>query len=320
MTRQRPFRFGVETLSYAPSREAWAERARRVEALGYTTLLVDDHIDRDLAPVAALAAAAGATTTLRLGCFVFGNDFRHPVLLAKELASLDVLSDGRLEVGLGTGYAADDYAQTGIPLDRPGVRIERLEEALRVIKGSFAGEPFTFTGRHYAVRDLQGRPRPLQQPAPPLLIGGGARRTLSLAAREADIVSVNVRTTAAGGFDFASLTAAATDQKVAWVREAAGVRLDALELNVLVPFVAVTDDPREAAENFLRLFTAHFGLAPGTLGVEQVLASPAFLIGPAEHIVEELVARRERYGFSYIVIWDHNLEAFAPVVARLAGQ
>src|SRR5262249_52506506 len=151
VTGQRRFRFGVETLSYAPSREAWAERARRAEALGYATLLVDDHADRGLAPLAALATAAAATTTLRLGGFVFGHDFRHPALLAKELASLDVLSDGRLEVGLGTGFAAADYARTGIPLDPPGVRIARLAEAVRVLKGSFSGEPFTFTGRHYAV-------------------------------------------------------------------------------------------------------------------------------------------------------------------------
>lgn len=317
---RRPFRFGVETLSYAPTGAAWADQARRIEALGYSTLLVDDHLDRELAPIAALGLAAAATTTLRLGCLVFGNDFRHPALLAKELASLDVLSGGRLEVGLGTGYATDDYAQTGIPLDSPGTRVERLEEAVRIVKGCFAGESFTHTGRHYSVRDLKGRPRPIQSPAPPLLIGGGARRTLSLAAREADIVSVNIRTTAGGGFDFSSLTAMATDRKIAWVREAAGARLGDLELNILVPFIAVTNDRQAAAENFLNLFITHFGLASDALSVDDLLASPALLIGSAEQIVEDLHVRRERYGFSYIVIWDHNLEAFAPIVARLSGQ
>jgi probable F420-dependent oxidoreductase len=315
----RPFRFGVETLSYASSGPAWRDAARKIEGLGYATLLVDEHIDRQLAPIAALVAAAEATTALRVGSFVFANDFRHPALLAKEMASLDVLSGGRVELGLGTGYARADYDQAGIPFDPPGVRIDRLEEAIHILKGCFTGDPFSFTGRHYTVHALKGAPVPVQRPYPPLLIGGGARRTLSLAAREADIVSVNIRTTTAGGFDFASLTAAAVDQKVAWVRDAAGQRLPTLELNIQVPFVAVTAARQQAAEGFLRLFEQRFGMSAGTLGVEDVLASPSFLIGSVDQIVEELQARRERYGFSYIVIWDTSMDAFAPVVARLAG-
>lgn len=319
MHMYRPFRFGVETLGYAATRDEWRDKVQQVEALGYATLLVDDHLGRRLTPLTALAVAAEVTTTLRLGTFVLGNDFRHPVLLAKEAASLDLLSGGRFELGLGTGYAASDYTQTGIPLDPPGVRVDRFEEAVHVLKGFFAGEPFTFTGSHYMVTNLRGIPLSQQQPHPPLLIGGGARRMLTIAAREADIVSVNIRTTAAGGFDFASITAEAAARKIGWVREAAGARFDTLELNILVPFVAVTDDREQAAAQFLDLFQRQFGLAPGALNTEQLLTSPTFLIGSIDEIVATLQERRERYGFSYIVIWDNNLDAFAPVVARLAG-
>ena len=314
LSAQRPFRFGLEVFG-APSREHWIAKARQAEALGYATLVIQDHLHSTLAPIAAIATAAEATSTLRVGSFVFGNDFRHPVMLAQEAATLDLLSGGRLELGLGTGYASGDYAGTGIPLDAPGVRISRLAEAVQVIKGLFADEPLTFSGAHYTVSGLAGLPKPVQRPHPPLLIGGGAHRILSLAAREADIVSVNIKTTAEGGFDFTSLTAEAAMKKVEWVRAAAGERLAAIELNILVPFVVVTDNRRRAAEQALR----PFGVPAETLSVEQLLGSPSALIGTVDQIVDDLVARRERYGFSYIVVWE-PMEAFAPVVARLAGK
>jgi probable F420-dependent oxidoreductase len=288
--------------------------ARKAEALGYSTLLVDDHLGNPLAPLPALVAAAEATTRLRIGTFVLANDFRHPVLLAREAASVDLLSGGRLELGLGTGYALADYSQSGIRLDPPGVRVSRFAEALQIVKGLFADAPLTFAGRYYSIHDLNGLPKPAQRPHPQLLIGGGVKRMLSLAAREADIVSVNIKTTPTGGLDFSSLTAEAAAQKVAWVREAAGDRFQALELNLLVPLVAITDNQRGTAEQLLR----KWGIPAEALNVEQVLESPSALLGSVDQIIETLQARRERYGFSYIVVWQ-PMEQFAPIVARLSG-
>src|SRR6266545_718304 len=299
MGQQHPFRFGIQ-VSGAPSREAWIATARKAEALGYSTLLVDDHLGNPLAPLPALAATAEVTTTLRIGTFVLANDFRHPVLLAREAATVDLLSDGRLELGLGTGYALPDYIQSGIPLDPPAVRVSRFAEAVQIIKGMFADTPLTFEGRYYSVHDLNGLPKPMQRPHPPILIGGGGQRMLSIAAREADIVSVNIKTTPAGAFDFSSLTAEATAQKLVWVHEAAGERFDALELNLLVPVVAITDNQRSAAEQMLR----HWGIPAEAFSVEQVLESPSALLGSVDQIVETLQARRERSGFSYIVVWE----------------
>jgi len=312
MGKQHPFRFGLNTS--ASSREAWIDKAQRAEASGYDTLLVSDHLNVPFAPFAALVAAADATTTLRVGSYVFGNDFRHPVYLAREAATIDKFSEGRFDLGLGTGWLRSDYEMSGIPLDRPGVRVSRLTEAVQIIKGFFAEGPFTFTGKYYTVRNLKGTPKSIQRPYPPLMLGGGGQRMLSLAAREADIVSVNAKTTAAGGLNFGSLTAEAAAQKVAWVRQAAGQRFDDLTLNILVPLVAITDKRHQAAEQMLQ----QWNVPESILSVEQVLESPSALIGTVDQIVEDLQARRERYGFSYIVVWA--MEEFAPVVERLAGR
>jgi probable F420-dependent oxidoreductase len=311
---QHPFRFGIN-VSGAVSRAEWIAKARKAEALGYDTLLMSDHLHNELAPVAALVAAAETTSTLRLGSFVFGNDFRHPVLLAQEAATIDLLSDGRLEFGIGTGYWHEDYEQSGITLDPPGVRINRLVEAVQIIKGLFGDAPLTYHGEHYTVRGLDGLPKPVQRPHPPIMIGGGGRRVLSFAAREADIVSVNIKTTAEGTFDFSSLTAEAAAQKVAWVREAAGERFDRLTLNILVPALAITESRRQTAEEMLR----QSGISGNVMSVEQALESPSVLCGTVDEIVEDLQVRRERYGFSYIVVWE-PMEKFAPVVERLAGK
>jgi probable F420-dependent oxidoreductase len=311
MTHQWPFRFGLSTL--ATSRAEWIDKVRQAEALGFATLLVPDHLFGGLAPLSALAAAADATTTIRLGTFVLGNDFRHPVMLAREAATIDLLSGGRLELGLGTGWLRTDYTHAGISLDPPGVRVSRLEEAVQVIKGMFSDEPFSFSGSYYTIDNLDGRPKPLQRPRPPILIGGGSKRMLSIAAREADIVSVNVRTTAEGWTDPGSESADATQQKVAWVREAAGARFAGLELNILITSSKVTDNRRRGAQQILDQWRI-----PGPRpSVEELLALPSTLIGTVDQIVEELQERRERYGFSYIVVRE-PIEEFAPVVARLA--
>ena len=305
-----PFRFGVT----APTPSAgtdWVERIRRVEQLGYSILVVPDHFRDHLAPGPALTAAALTTTRLRVGSLVFSNDFRHPAVLAKDAATIDVLSGGRFELGLGAGWLREEYDQTGIPFDAPGTRIERLEEAVTIIKRLLAGERVTFAGRHYAIADLEGRPTPVQRPHPPIAIGGGGRRTLTLAAREATIVGLVPRARRDGsGLDLADLGDAATREKLEWVRAAAGARFDSLELNTLIQAVAVADQRNAAADQLAARFK---------VDRDVVLETPYVLLGTVKEISETVWRRRERYGFSYLTVFERDMEAFAPVVARLAG-
>ena len=321
----RPFRFAVQSFS-APSAAAWRERARRSEGLGYSALHLADHFLgpgpalaasnhplQELAAVPAMAAAAAATETLRIGCRVFCNDYRHPVMLAKEAATLDLLSDGRLELGLGAGWLRGEYEAAGMAFDPAPVRIARLEEAVTLLKALFSGAPVTHAGAHYRASGMSGAPRPVQQPHPPLMIGGGSRRVLALAAREADVVSFNFNNRAGviGTDGVASATAEATAQKLRWVREAAGARFPALELEIGAYFTFVTDEPEPVAEGM--------GKALG-LSAREMMRHPHALFGSADAICEELERRREAYGISYVTVADHALEAFAPVVARLAGK
>ena len=312
MRSERLFRFGAQ-LSFAGSRAEWVAKARRVEELGFSTLCVPDHFDDQLAPMVALSAAACATTTLRVATLVLDNDYRHPLLVAKEAATLDLLSGGRFELGLGAGWLATDYEQSGIPCDRPAVRIDRLEEALAVVKGLLAGGRFSFDGRYYRVRDHPGTPVPQQRPRPPLLVGGGGRRILSLAGREADIVSVNfdLRSGSVGPQVGATATAELTAEKVRWVREAAGDRFDDVELSYTAYMTMVTDD-RDAVAAGLG---SGFGLT-----AEEVVAMPNFAIGTVAQIADELERRRDSLGLSYVVVGGECHEAMAPVVERLAGR
>jgi probable F420-dependent oxidoreductase len=307
----RPFRFGVQ-LSTAPDGQTWAGLARKAEDLGYSSLFVPDHFGDQLAPVPALMAAADATTTLRVGALVWDNDYKHPVVLAKEAATLDLLSGGRLELGIGAGWLRSDYDAAGLPYDPPGARIARMEEGIAVLKGLLGDGPLDFTGKHYTVRGLEGRPKPVQRPHPPILVGGGGRRVLSVAAREADIVGINVNLRAGevGPDAGANATAEATAEKIAWVREAAGDRFDDIELNVTVFFLLITDDREATAAAAAR----GFDLTP-----QQVLQVPHALIGTIEQMGEELQRRRADHGFSYIVVNDTGFEPLAPVVARLTG-
>ena len=306
----RPFRFGVTAPTPSGGTD-WAERARRVEYLGYSMLVVPDHFRDHLAPVPALTAAALATTRLRVGSLVFSNDFRHPAVLAKEAATIDVLSGGRFELGLGAGWLREEYDQTGIRFDPPGTRVGRLEEAVTIIKGLLAGERVTFAGRHYAIADLEGRPTPVQRPHPPIAIGGGGRRTLSLAAREASIVGLVPRARRDGsGLDLNDLSDAATREKLEWVRSAAGERFDSLEINALIQAVAVADQRMAAADHLAARFKVGRGV---------VLETAYVAVGTIDEICETLRQRRERYGISYLTVFERDMEAFAPVVARLAG-
>jgi probable F420-dependent oxidoreductase len=319
LPRRRRFRFGVQA-SNPPGGFAgtgddghrWRELARRLEDLGYDTLTVADHLDQQWAPVPAMVSAAEATTTLRIGALVLCNDYRHPAMVAKEAASIDVLSDGRFELGLGAGWMRTDYEQTGIAHDRPGVRIARLAEAITVVKALFADGPAVFEGEHYRVSGLEGTPKPRQRPGPPLLLGGGGRRMLSLAGREADIVGLNPTLTA-GVIDAnagPSATAEATEQKLRWIAEGAGDRYDDIELQTRIHLTAITDDRRGLAE----------AIAPG-LGVspDQALETPHALAGTVEDIVEQCLERRERFGISYVTVDLEAHETFAPIVSRLTG-
>jgi len=308
----RPFRFGVQC-SRAASRADWIALARRSEDNGFDCLTMPDHFTDQLAPVPALQAAADATTKLRIGALVWDNDYKHPVVLAKELATIDLLSEGRLEIGLGAGWMISDYEQAGIPYDAAGVRIDRFIEGLEIMKRAMADGPFSFAGKHYTITNYDGQPKPVQRPMPPILIGGGGKRVLSFAAREADIIGINGTMTAGvvGPDAISTMTAAAVDEKVSIVREAAGTRLDRIEMNIRAFFVKVTDDAAGTLSGVAQMI----GVEP-----EMVAATPFALIGSPDKIVEDLLARRERWGFSYIIVGAEDVDSFAPVVASLNGK
>ena len=312
MAHPRKFRFGVQ-LSNAPSGEAWAAAARRAESLGFSSLFMPDHFGDQLAPVPALMAAADATTTLRVGALVWDNDYKHPVVLAKEAATIDVLSNGRLEFGIGAGWMNTDYEQSGIPKDRDGVRIARMVEGLAIYKGLWGDGAFSFEGEHYRINGLEGFPKPVQRPGPPVLIGGGAPKVLGIAAREADIVGVNPSLPKGyiDGDAARDTTPERIDEKLAWVRDAAGPRFDDLELNILCFLTNIGDDADDQVEPTSQLF----GITP-----EQLSASPYAWVGSVKSVCDQLRAARDRWGTSYFVVQgEAGMEAVAPIVAELAG-
>lgn len=307
----RPFRFGVQCKS-ASSRSEWVALARKIEDLGYATMTIPDHFDDQLAPIVALTSAAEATDSLRVGALVWCNDYRHPVMLAKETATLDLLSDGRLELGIGAGWMRSDYTEAGMDYDRPGVRIDRMVESISILKGLFADETFSFDGEHYTITDLNGTPKPVQRPHPPFLIGGGGPRFLRLAGGLADIVGINPNLSA-GVIDAGTgsdATAERYEQKLSWVKEGAGDRFDDIELQIRVFFPVVTENRDE----LLSSMAGGVGLSP-----DEALESPLALVGTTDQIIEMIRKRRERYGFSYVVIGQAEVDAFAPIVAELAG-
>jgi probable F420-dependent oxidoreductase len=311
MAHPRKFRFGVQA-STAGSAAEWATLARKVEDLGFSSLFLPDHFGDQLHPVPAMMAAADATTDLRVGALVFDNDFKHPVVLAKEMATIDVLSGGRVEFGLGAGWMNTDYEQSGIPKERDGVRIAKMVEALEICRGLWSDGPCDFKGEHYTITGLDGLPKPVQQPHPPILIGGGGPKMLRIAAQQADIVGINPRLTAGEVTAEAGLDARASvvDEKVQWIRDAAGDRFDELELNILVFFGTVTDDARGMAEGL----AGAFGISP-----DEALELPYAWFGTVDEICEKLRAARDRWGTSYFVLQKDAMDAMAPVVAQLTG-
>jgi probable F420-dependent oxidoreductase len=305
------FRFALQ-VERAASPAAWRDLARKAEDLGYSTLYVPDHLGEQWAPMIAVTMAAEATTTLRVGTLVLDNDFRHPLVLAKEAATLDIVTDGRFEFGLGAGWMTTDYEQSGIPMDKPSVRVARLAESLAIMRAMWRDGSATFTGEHYRITEAAGTPVPVTPGGPPLVIGGGSRRILTLAGEYADIVSIVPSLNA--GYVGPEVAAEAVVEKysdrVRWAREAAGERADDLELQCWTVAVQVVPNAAEVVASLAPLFD----LTP-----EQLQAAPLALIGTVEEIVELLRKRRAELGFSYIVVHEAEMDALAPVIAELAG-
>jgi probable F420-dependent oxidoreductase len=320
MDRMRPFRFLTDTSDQLDG-PALTAVARRAESLGYRTLMMPDHLVAQYAPIPLLTAAAVATETLRVGTFVFNNNLRHPAVLAQDLATLDRLSGGRLEVGIGAGWNKPEHDAIGIPFEPIGTRITKLAEAIAVLKGCFGDEKFSFAGEHYTITDHDAPPKPLQRPHPPIFVGGGGKRLLTLAGREAQIVGLAPRLAknAQGTpmLDAPSITVAATEEKIGWVRAAAGDRFDEIELNTYPsggPMVLTNDAKAEAGRRADKI-RERTGV---DLTVEEILDSPHVFIGTVKELTRKIVELRERLGISSFLFDD--MEAFAPIVEELAGR
>ena len=319
---QRPFRFGF-TGGASSKREKLLESARHVEGLGYSTFGLADHFVRPLAPLIAGQAVADATTTLRITQTVLAQDFREPAVLAKELATLDVLSEGRLQIGLGAGWLRQEYDDAGIRFEPASVRIERLEETAIILKGLFAEGPFSFEGEHFRIHGLTGSPRPVQQP-PPIMIGGGGRKVLSVAGRQADIVQLMPSNP--GGkslLDASQFSAEAIAEKIGWIRAAAGDRFDEIELSAQLLECAVTDRPEEHLSDFadrIAMVTERMGGARVDLDQDELRRSPIVAIGSIDDVCEKLRQTRSDHGISYFAApIDARADAIAPVIERLVG-
>jgi probable F420-dependent oxidoreductase len=319
------FRFGVQSFNAENARD-WSEKARKTESLGYSALHLADHIlgpgpalektnhpIQNMAAVPAMAHAAAVTDSIRIGCRVFCIDYRHPVVFAKEAMTLDMLSEGRLELGLGAGWLEEEYHATGFPFDAPGERITRLEEVLAGLR-AFAGDGVVQVDNGALTwRDFEGLPKPVQKPMPPIMIGGGSPRILRIAGREADIVSLNFNNRAGviGPDGVGTSTAAETEKKIGWIKAGAGDRFDDIEIEIGAYFTFVMDD----ASSVVEMFAQNFGFSE-----DEMRQHPHALFGSVDTICEELQRRRETFGISYVTVPDDAMEAFAPVVAKLAGS
>ena len=321
----KPFRFGVQSFN-AESGIQWKEKARKVEALGYSSFHLADHIIgpgpalersghpvQSLAAIPAIAYAAAATDTIKIGCRVFCVDYHNPVVLTKEAMTIDLLSDGRLELGLGAGWLTDEYKAIGLKMDPPGERIGKLEDVISGIKAYVSDAPLKVTNNTIDWQEFDGLPKPIQQPHPPIMIGGGSPRVLRLAGREADIVSLNFNNRAGiiGPDGVQTSTAAETQKKIDWMRQGAGDRFDDLEIEVGAYFTFVMDDAASTLAGFAQMFD---------LSESDMAHHPHALFGSVDSICEELEMRREAFGISYITVNEDAMESFAPVVARLTGK
>lgn len=309
----RPFRFSVQA-GIAASFAHWAELARRAEGAGFDALVVADHLGGAAAPFSVLAAAGAATSTLRLGTMVLNNDFHHPAVVAREVATLDVMSGGRAELGLGAGHARPEYEAAGIVFDAPGVRIARLGESCLVLRKLLDGRTVTHRGDHYRLDRAVCDPRPVQGHVP-VTVGGGGDRLLRTAAAVADAVGfTGLGPVLADGVHHAAsnFAPARVDHQVDLVRTVLGARRDDVELQALVQSVVVTRRPEEAAANIAARVAG--------LAAEDAVRTPYLLVGEAESIIDALLSRRERWGFSHYTVRADAIDAMVPVVAALSGR
>lgn len=337
----RPFRFGA--LTYQPFEgRTWADTARELEALGYASIALTDHFDAQHAPIPVAAAVTAATSTLVAATMMLANDFRHPLVLAKELATLDLMSEGRIEFGIGAGWKLTDYHRSGIVHDPAGVRIERLMEAIHIIRTAMSGEEFSFAGDHYTVRDYAALPLPHTPGGPRLAIGAGGRRLLTFAGRVADIVGINPNL-GAGGSSVEGAQDNRRDrfaEKLGWVAEGAAEATDASGAGSLTPLTS--DERADRVDRMSRIddieFTTIMSMvrvvttaeqraaaiaeasASLRLAEEDIVDMPTLLIGTVDEIVDALIERRERFGVSYVVVVPDATRAMAPIVERLSGR
>lgn len=321
----KPFRFGLQ--AYAPnSGREWRELARKAEATGFSSFHLADHIIgpgpaltatghpiQTVAAIPAMAVAAEATSTIKVGCRVLCVDYRNPVMLAKEVATLDFFSEGRLELGLGAGWLQNEYEAIGVPFDRPGIRIDRFEEVVALLRASFAEGELNINTPHVHAVGFEAVPKPFTKSGPPIMIGGGAKRILTIAGREADIVSLNFNNSSGklGAEGIGSSTAELTDQKIQWIKDGAGSRFDQIEIEIAAYFTIVTPD----GEGTRAKMAPMFGMTP-----EVFAEHPNALIGSVDEICDRIVERRERFGISYISFGASVIDAVIPVVERLAGK
>ncbi len=314
-----PITFSVNQGLEATTRDDLVAAARDAEARGFATFTVADHFNTPMAPFTALMIAAEVTETMRVAPYVLDNDFRHPTVTLREVCTLDELSGGRLDFGIGAGWKQPEYLEAGFTFDRAGVRIARLEEALTIFEHGLTGEPVHFSGEFYELQGFVNRPAPRQQPRPPVMIGGGSPRILGVAGRRADIVSVAVKATPEGRIDGGDVTVAATERKLGWVREAAGDRFDGLRLNAPLMDVVIGPDRRAIARDIVDLIRSGNGLLVWTADIteDDILESPYFLTGTVADIVEHLRECRERYGFSSWSRLGRTTGDLTPVIEAL---
>ncbi|WP_280481191.1 LLM class F420-dependent oxidoreductase [Nocardia cyriacigeorgica] len=321
----RPFRFAAagEGNKQEGGARKFIQTAQQAEEYGFDTFVVPDHLGDQIGPIAALGALTQATERIRLGTSVLANGFRNPVVLAKDLATIDVLSKGRLEVGLGAGWKQDEFLAAGLEYDSPGIRLAKLDEALTILDVLLRGQECTFQGKYYQVNGIKGTPRPRQGPRPPLCTGGGGPKMLRLAAKHADIISVVPVTTKNGKGLLSGITMEKTIEKVNLIKEAAGERFDQIELNWAVTAIVITDDREKTAE--MALSAIDRGLHPDLevdvkLTVEEILNSPYVAIGSFEEIAEQIRRVRQLTGMSYVGVFPTQMDAFAPVIPLLRDE
>lgn len=321
----KPFRFAIQAYR-STSKKEWCDLARKVEATGYSALHLADHYlgpgpaiadtghrVQMIAAIPAMTAAAMVTDTLRIGSRMLCVGYHHPTILAKEVATIDMLSEGRLELGLGAGWLVNEYEALGIPFPSAGERITLLRETVEMMKQAFSGQELDYRGSLVHAVGYEQVPAPIQQPHPPIMIGGGAPKVLGLAGELADIVSVNFNNSSGkvGSSSISSSTAEETVNKLAWIKAGAGDRFDQLTLETGAYFVSVEGRSDLSAADI----SARIGLEG-----DDLTTFPHALVGSVDQIVDELQRRREVYGFSYITVGDAHVDAFAPVVAALAGK